>query len=184
MEDKGINKYLNMIKWFLIITVVLGIIIIIGYNIYNSYIINKTNNSFTNYLLNHDFKKNNDNTYTKNIENNDKEIEYTYTGSSKSISKNILRNTQSENSIISLIYKNNGIIEGTLQKHGPNKNNVYGNLLLTSTYNTKNKSFKCKILINDNFDIECNKLNKETKNFKNEIDKMCKENKIDIKYIK
>ena len=189
MENNNIFELLNTKKTKRIIigTVIAIAIIIGGYKVINTYLINKNTSNFTNYLIKNNFEKNADKTYTKKIVNkkeNLNEYEYIYTQSNSSVSKNINKVLKNGQQYISLTYHKNNTIKGTLQLHGLNKNNTYGTLLLNGKYNTKNNTFTCKILNNDNFYVQCDSLKKEMLKFNKELKKWTNEGKFKLKYIK
>lgn len=184
MEDKGAYVFFNKFKWIFIAVIASLLVGIISFIIYNNYMTNKNTNTLTKYLLKNDFKKNSDGTYVKNVSDDNISIQYLYTERSSSITKDITETNINDTATISLEYKSIGIVDGTLQRIGLNNNKKYGSLLLSGNLNVKNSDFKCKIISNQAFTIECNRLKKEIETFTNEIKKWSKDANIKIKYIK
>lgn len=184
MEDRGTERIVKKTIIIIIAVLIIGVVIFAGSKLYKNYLTNKNTSLFTDVLTKQEFSKNNDGTYTKTIKNNNKMTEYIYTETTSSFLKNIEIINNNSSKFITLNYKSNYIVEGTLQYHGFNKNNQYGNLLLSSSYNIKNNKFKCNILTNDGFDIICNQLKNESIEMTKEIKSWAKNTNFEFKYIK
>ena len=167
MIDDIKGKYIvDMIKriFFIILVVLFSIFVYLS-------IKTKINtNNYEKYLNKNGFKKDSSGIYTF-----DKEDAIL----SKAITKKEIKNT----TITTLKYNKNQItIEYNIQ--GINKSGNYSSGIQKGVYNTKTKKYNCKIVLNNDFEIKCNKLKKEAIDFENEVNKMFSANNINSKYVK
>ena len=180
MIDEIKGKYIvDMIKriFFIILVVLISIFVYLS-------IKTKINtNNYKEYLIENGFKKDNSGIYTKQIDNDNTITYYTFDKDDAILSKAITKKEIKNTTITTLKYNKNQItIEYNIQ--GINKSGNYSSGIQKGVYNTKTKSYDCKIVLNNDFEIKCNKLKKEAMNFEDEINKIFKTNNINSKYVK
>lgn len=181
MEDH--NKVKKIIHIVIGVIIAIIIIIIVGL-IYNKIMVNKNTNDFYDYLLKNGYKDNNDGTFTKNSNTENKTINYLFTESNFVLSKEIVTNDNNATTNILMTYNSDGTIEISLDLTGLNENGDYGNTLQTGTYNTKNDDFNCKILIDKGMGSNCKNMLSEVKIFSKEVTDLLNHSKTKAKYIK
>lgn len=180
MIDDIKGKYIvDMIKriFFIILVVLFSIFVYLS-------IKTKINtNNYEKYLNKNGFKKDSSGIYTKQIDNDNTITYYTFDKEDAILSKAITKKEIKNTTITTLKYNKNQItIEYNIQ--GINKSGNYSSGIQKGVYNTKTKKYNCKIVLNNDFEIKCNKLKKEAIDFENEVNKMFSANNINSKYVK
>lgn len=180
MEDE--NKVLKAIKYIKIGAVII-ILIAIGIFIYTKWQTNENNQRLDNYLKKENYNKENKfKIYTVEKETDNGKITNTALSGKYIFAQRTEQLINNNYSYYTVEYRKDNTIFITYLEDGFNSKNEEG---ITSQEGTlKNGKFSCDIISNNNFDTKCDVMKKISENYKKQIDKILKENKINIKYIK
>ena len=179
MEDE--NKVKKIMK-YVIIAIIIIAIITIGFFIYRNIQININTNKLYSYLEKSNYTKNDENYYQKKSETENKTITDIAGTKEFVFARNITTSTDQEYSKIFMQYNNDNTIDITYSSEKLTNDKQ----ISTSSQKGKLKDnkFSCDIISGNNNNISCDIIKKEAENYHKEIEKIIKDNKINLNYVK
>lgn len=184
MEDENkILQNIKKIKIILIIIIITIIAIIIAYIAINRFLINSNTTNFTDYLAENGYTQGEDGNYTKQIVDGSTVTDYSFYPNDFILSKSITKTLEKYTTIITLTYTNDNTIDITYNIQGINNSGSYSTGLQKATYDTEKSDYSCEIVLANNFDAQCNLLQQEAIEFKNEVEDILEHSNSNAKYI-
>lgn len=179
MEDQ--NKLKEISKYFFVIIIIL-IIVLIGLFSYQQFQISTNTNRLYTYLKSNNYSKSKNGYYTKEIKNDNQTITEISGAKEYLFAEKKITLTNQEFINIFLEYTKDNKVNISYKMEGYNKNQQIATIIQEG--NLKKGNFDCKIISNNNFDTACDVMKKEAENYYEKINKILKDNKINLKYVK